>query len=1167
MAEKITEDQVNDLLKILRTDASVDHKVQHVTGIKSGIKQHNVPDTLVPQIFDGLRTASVSPHAVLVNAGFTALNHLLTRLSRQEPKYIAKEAKHTLPLVIDKLGDPKDKFRSLASQALTTMYAAAPMDVERSVRNVAMVGKNPRAKEAGMHWLLYMHQDHGVQFRAYVPTLMELLEDADGMVRDVAKSTVIELFRDAPNTAKSDLKRQLKNFNVRPAIEQAIVKELAPNTGERPKTPGLEAAAPVAAPRPKLAASVSSVSSERPITPAPEARSEVDPAYVNTQRELDDIFREMMTHFEGRETEQNWLKREESMTKLRKLIAGNVPQDFPDAFMLGLKGLLDGIIKAITSLRTSLSKEGCNLVQDVAMMFGPGMDPLVELLMQTFIKLAAATKKIASQQANTTVDIIIGKVTYSSRIMQHIWGACQDKNVQPRTYATGWLKTVLNKEAHHKSHIEHGGGLELVEKCIKKGLNDANPGVRERMRATYWVFAKIWPARAEVLRDTLEPTAQKLLDKDPNNPNAPKREVDTGRARPGLGLSKSTMSSSKPSLRETMMAQKKATMAASRNLPPRPGSAMANLSPVRPQQPAPGSSSTGPAPSSKPTASGGMSVRPMRPTKKRPEMAARPATAGPYSVRTHDGPSTEAPSPESLKSKSVTPKSRTEASPRRAASRPRAATSHANGPNVASPSAAKSTLSKSVSSPRASPRSSPAKPKRSQTTLPSSSPSKDNEDLTLVVPSLASLKSPPRDVPAEVSPPAAVEAPANISVEIPLPEAEPVPDPVSEPTPEPTPEPTLEPTLEPTPEPTPEPTEQPPAEPEAEAPAEAPQDTPAEGPEEASADVAVEAPAEEPPTPATPVKEEAADPEPAPSNGLKVFEDPFVDDQTTANPSITVPVLEDKPVNEVAAPAPNGHFEVNGTPETPEKARQTSRLLDSGVTRVKAKSLDVHGFRKLQSIIRDNKAVFTDEKFEALLRGLFEYLEAPLDNLAPERVQDVKAQILATIKLLLKKERDNFQPHVSRGLESLVATRSAYDARTRIVSGLELLAEELVALGDPPEIVVVMAKLLQSKQDSTIEGSRCLATGLHVLKELLDKRTGFTPSESELVQLGGLAGRCLESTDSGVRMGAVQLCVALHSRIGDGPFWELIKGAKDDPKNLITYYIAKKQRESSAVAA
>lgn len=40
-----------------------------------------------------------------------------------------------------------------------------------------------------------MHRDQGLQFRGYVPILMELLEDADGMVRDAAKVTVIELFR------------------------------------------------------------------------------------------------------------------------------------------------------------------------------------------------------------------------------------------------------------------------------------------------------------------------------------------------------------------------------------------------------------------------------------------------------------------------------------------------------------------------------------------------------------------------------------------------------------------------------------------------------------------------------------------------------------------------------------------------------------------------------------------------------------------------------------------------------------------------------------------------------------------------------------------------------------------------------------------------------------
>ena len=195
MAEKIHDQQVADLLVLLRSEGNVDDKVAQVNAIKSGIKQHNVPDALIAQLFDALRTASTSRHAALVNAGFTALNHLLARLSRQEPKYIAQEAGRTLPLVVEKLGDQKEKLRIIAAQALTTFHDSAPADVERLVRNSAMFGKNTRAKEASLRWVLQMHQENGMQFRGYVPSLMELVEDADPTVREVAKHTVIELFR------------------------------------------------------------------------------------------------------------------------------------------------------------------------------------------------------------------------------------------------------------------------------------------------------------------------------------------------------------------------------------------------------------------------------------------------------------------------------------------------------------------------------------------------------------------------------------------------------------------------------------------------------------------------------------------------------------------------------------------------------------------------------------------------------------------------------------------------------------------------------------------------------------------------------------------------------------------------------------------------------------
>jgi CLIP-associating protein 1/2 len=90
--------------------------------------------------------------------------------------------------------------------------------------------------------------------------------------------------------------------------------------------------------------------------------------------------------------------------------------------------------------------------------------------------------------------------------------------------------------------------------------------------------------------------------------------------------------------------------------------------------------------------------------------------------------------------------------------------------------------------------------------------------------------------------------------------------------------------------------------------------------------------------------------------------------------------------------------------------------------------------------------------------------------------------------------------------------------------------------------------------------------GLHALAMVFDKRPTYVPSETELGLLGGLERRCLESVDSGVRMDAVLLCVAMHGRLGEGKFWEVLSGVGEDPKNVITYYIVKRQREEQAVA-
>jgi CLIP-associating protein 1/2 len=85
--------------------------------------------------------------------------------------------------------------------------------------------------------------------------------------------------------------------------------------------------------------------------------------------------------------------------------------------------------------------------------------------------------------------------------------------------------------------------------------------------------------------------------------------------------------------------------------------------------------------------------------------------------------------------------------------------------------------------------------------------------------------------------------------------------------------------------------------------------------------------------------------------------------------------------------------------------------------------------------------------------------------------------------------------------------------------------------------------------------------GLHVLRELLDVKKGFVPTDEDVATMCRLTSRCIDSSESGVRLDAVQLCVAIHAGVGETRFWSPMGGIKDDSKSLITYYIVKRQRE------
>lgn len=311
------------------------------------------------------------------------------------------------------------------------------------------------------------------------------------------KLSVNSAHRNSPDRAKTDLKRQLVALNIRKSIASSILSQLHISLPQEltSNTPS-QSQAQSETPHQDGGIMDRSQMTEPSLPPSAEA-AHVEALYIDSQRDLEDTFRSMHPCFEGREDESNWKPRDNNVLKLRRLLQGNAPTAFQIAFVAGTKNLLDGILKVVNSLRTTMSSNGCQFVQELARTMGPAIDPMVEIFLQNFVKMCAATKSISSQNGNATVDAILSSVSYNIRLMQHIWQASQDKNVQPRSYVSGWLKTMINRHAQNRALFEHSGGLDLTEKSIKKGLNDANPKVREGMRGTFWLFAQLWPTKGE----------------------------------------------------------------------------------------------------------------------------------------------------------------------------------------------------------------------------------------------------------------------------------------------------------------------------------------------------------------------------------------------------------------------------------------------------------------------------------------------------------------------------------------------------------------------------------------------------------------------------------------------------------------------------------------------
>ncbi|KAL3449473.1 clasp N terminal-domain-containing protein [Aspergillus insuetus] len=918
----------------------------------------------------------------------------------------------------------------------------------------------------------------------------------------------------------------------------------------------------------------------------------ITPRDVASTRDLDSVLREIAPPFQGRETEDNWMHRFRGLLTLRRVTVGNAPRDFPQAFIAAIKAWLDNIFKVVLSLRTSMITMGCFMVEDLARVLGPRLDPMIDIFMQNLVKLCMSMKKLVGSIGNTTVEVMIKNLTRNSRLLSHITNAAQEKNVNLRLYGASWIKIIITQQSEHKVSVE---GVNNIETCIRKSLVDANPGVREAMRSTFWAFYGVWPKRANRILSDLDTKSRNLLEKDHSNPNTDPFASNSAPSKTGLFSTSATSGRSAP--KAAIAEGKKASLAApTKSLTSSPRAqhiARPDAMSVDRHRKPPTTTTTRAVPRGTNTSS--LTAAPMRPggaSRQRPAHLdlARPATATDFhSIPPASPTRTEVANPSPLTRQLGATRPRQKSDPLQDAS-----PTKIKGPKFDFDANSADQPFGTLHIPKA---------------RASSNEQKQNEEDT-PKPRVLSIEVPMHSLSDEMKKMDG-EEPAEDAIEV---AAYPINDEKKEVKP-------------------------------------GPRRISVEGEVPAISDEQVhngeqavprrkislefglgmhvlekdeESLLPQIPTitvearrvssgriPSSRVSSNSFSPElpkmgnrpsgvhkaPIAASDINVEDllSPRVADRSVSGISAVsgasgasdmsmveldrildnmIPGLRKISNRLVRAETPRRR-NISPRSQDPEQARE---MLVKGIERIRAREMDITGYRKIQGLIEFHDALFTDEEqFDFMLLALIDELQSPipLEDAKKEfgTAWDLKLQVIVTLRYMFDHANQYFPVHYPFTVVALLGALREFEIAPTVVEGLQHLLRDIVAVCDPSSTLDAVVDVLDTERQSDDAEFRSLQKGLEVLVDILVRvnaarqsaalKKQELPAWSDITygtveHVAGLAGRALSIQQ--VRRECVATCGQLRMYLNDDErLWRLLRTPPEHARSLILYYTSRKR--------
>ncbi|KAK0581454.1 hypothetical protein LWI29_013990 [Acer saccharum] len=419
-----------------------------------------------------------------------------------------------VPAVVERLGDAKQPVRDAARRLLLTlMEVSSPTIIVERAGSYAWTHKSWRVREEFARTVtsaigLFASTELTLQ-RAILPPILQMLNDPNHGVREVAILCIEEMYTQAGPQFRDELHRHhlpssmLKDINARleriqPQIRSSDGITSTFSAGDmKPASLNTKKSSPKA----KSSTREMSLFGGEDISEKP-----VEPIKIYSEKEL---IREFDKIASTLVPEKDWSIRIAAMQRVEALVWGGATE-YP-CFRGLLKQLGGPLSTQLSDRRSSIVKQACHLLSFLSKELLGDFEACAEMFIPVLFKLVVITVLVIQESADNCIKTMIRNCKVARVLPRIADCAKNDRNAVLRARCCEYALLILE---HWPDAPEIQRSADLYEDLIRCCVADAMSEVRSTARMCYRMFAKTWPERSRRLFSSFDPVIQRLINEE-----------------------------------------------------------------------------------------------------------------------------------------------------------------------------------------------------------------------------------------------------------------------------------------------------------------------------------------------------------------------------------------------------------------------------------------------------------------------------------------------------------------------------------------------------------------------------------------------------------------------------------------------------------------------------